>query len=163
MGSYNDDGIGLDLGLDPVFTPALYVDPTEPDIKTLLARNPLTPWPIKLPTELALGGEPLETTLARNDSTIDDYARWALMPAFRKALADAAKEIRENGSTFRGLCRSIAEDWLSELDTALHNPVIQFTSKLDAFKTLTKLAGLEPKEEKVQPNAGNMVNIQINL
>jgi hypothetical protein len=148
-----------DLPLDPLDVSVL----PDSDDDLLPCRQPLTPWPTKLPIELALGGEPLEETLCRFDVSIDDYAKWSYMPAFRKALSVAAKEIRENGVTFKRLCGIIAEDYLKDLDFALHDPKVPFVTKLSAFSTITKLAGLEPKDEKANPSNQNMVNIQINL
>jgi hypothetical protein len=123
----------------------------------------VTPWPTKLPFELALGGEPTLTTLDRYGVTEDEYARWSLMPAFRHALSDAMKEMRENGVSFKRMCAVIAEDYLAELDKSLHDPHIGFALKLNAFNAVTKLGGLEPVMQKETPNTANMVNIQINL
>ena len=168
MDTMGQDIFCLDLGLGgtpPSFTPDLYSFQDEtPPLQLPEPRNPLTPWPARLPFDLALGGEPQNDTLARHGVTEDDYVKWALMPSFRRALAAAAKEIRDDGVTFKRICASIAEDFLPELDARLHDKVVPFAQKLDAFKTVTRLAGLEPKEEKGPANQNsNLVNIQINL
>jgi hypothetical protein len=126
-----DDLYALDLGLgeSEPFNPEKCVTAELIEMEDLLNDStellparynpPLIPWPVKLPIDLALGGEPTEDTLARFEISQSDYDRWVAMPAFRKALSDASKEIRENGVTFKRLCGRIAEDYLGELDTAL--------------------------------------------
>lgn len=169
------DIFSLDLGLPadpaPSFTPKIQNLPAFTDFDcpeeitnypTL--REPLTPWPSRLPTEIALGADSLENILMRHDATEEDYINWAMMPAFRRALAEAAKDVRENGLTFKGLCRGIAEDFLPELDQKLHDKLVPFAQKLDALKSIVRWAGLEPKEDKnLAAQSQNLVNIQINL
>ena len=161
VANFNDDILGLDFGtpLKNAFIPMV----CDPEDSLPASRQPITPWPAKLPMELALGGEPTLMTLERYGVTEDEYARWSLMPAFRRALSEAMKEMRENGVTFKRLCVSIAEDFLGELDSALHDDKIGFAQKLDAFKTITKLGGLEPVVQKEAPSMANAVQININL
>ncbi len=162
MGNFNDDILGLDFApAQNAFIPMVCVPDDEP--LYTVPRQPVTPWPAKLPLELALGGEPTLNTLERYGVTEDDYAKWSLMPAFRRALSEAMKEMREQGLPFKRLCASIAEDFLGELDSKLHDPTIGFALKLDAFKTVTKLGGLEIQPVKEASNQANQVNIQINL
>ena len=125
---------------------------------------PLTPWPTRLPIDLAMGVETHEQVLLRHGVSAEDYQQWAMTLAFRRALAGAAKEVRDNGLTFKRLCASIAEDFLGEIDAKLHDPELGFTTKMDTFRTVAKLGGLEPKEDKAATSQNaNMVNIQINL
>ena len=139
-------------------------DPFSDDAPPTPERKPLTPWPPSLPVEIALGADSMDNILLRNGVTEEEDVGGTLTPAFRRALAEAAKDIRENGLTFRGLCRGIAEDFLPELDQKLHDKLIPFAQKLDALKSVVKWAGLEPKEEKAVASANsNLVNIQINL
>lgn len=174
------DSLGLDifdLGLDTTPAPirALNLQPhtnalfsSEPDDAellpaTLIPRSPLIPWPSNLPRELAMGGDSTEEILMRNGLTDEDYLRFSAMPAFRRALSDAAKEVREGGASFRVLCHGIALDFLPVLDEKLHDPTVALAQKLDAFKHVVKLAGLEPKEDKGSTGGAPQVNIQINL
>lgn len=127
-------------------------------------REPVTPWPAKLPLDLALGAEPPEQTLLRHNVKLEDYTRWTGMIAFRRALADAAKEVHEQGLSFKLQCAGIAQDFLEVLDSHLHDERTGFSAKMDAFKTVTKLAGLEPRDASKEAGVGaGLVNIQINL
>lgn len=151
--------------LDIDLAPALPYTTVEPDEITHSEgrREPILPWPSKLPLELALGAETPEEVLLRYNISEETYLQWATMPAFRRALAEAAKEVRENGLSFRVLCQGIAADFLPVLDQKLHAQDVKFGEKLDAFKHLTKLAGLEPKEVKDDNRSANLVQININI
>ena len=164
MAQFGEDIFGDDFGL-PVFTPAPFGMSGFDDVAETLpmVRTPLTPWPAKLPFELAIGGEPLIQTLDRHNCTEDDYARWALMPAFRRALSEAMKEMNEQGLPFKRVCAEIAKDFLTVIDQKLHDPDVGFALKMDTFKHIAKLGGLEPVQAKEAVTSGNMVNIQINL
>lgn len=150
--------VDLDDLILPLETPASHPLTPAP------GRTPPVPWPANLPLELALGADPQDQILARNGVSDDDFARWALSPAFRRALAEAARDVREQGLTFKMVCQGIASDFLQELDSCMHDPSIGFATRLDAFKTVTKLAGLEPKDQKDVGNQNaNLVQININL
>lgn len=161
MANFNDDILGLNFDAPPknAFIPMV----CDPEDYPPAQRQPITPWPVKLPLELALGGEPTLAILERNDVTEDEYAKWSLMPAFRRALSEAMKEMREQGVSFKRMCAVIAEDYLTELDRSLHDPHIGFALKLSAFNAVTKLGGLEPQPVKEAPSMANAVQININL
>ena len=140
--------------------------PMVPEEETLTPPAPRTsphPWPPRLPLDLALGAESQTQILDRYSISEDDFTRWALTPAFRRAVAEAARDVREQGLTFKLLCQSIAQDFLQELDACMHDKTIGFANRLDAFKTISKLAGLEPKDVKDQNTGANLVQININL
>lgn len=167
MGHYADDILGLDFTPPlpaPIADPPATLRVFDPFNEEPTTREPVYPWPPKLPYDLALGADTEEVILLRHGVTKDDYLRWALTHPFRRALAESAKDIRDNGVTFKRICAGIAEDFLGELDEKLHDPAVGFSTKMDAFRTVTKLAGLEPKEDKsAAPQSANMVNIQINI
>lgn len=134
-----------------------------PEVLPPTNRDSMTPWPSKLPLDLALGAESEEQILLRHNVSQDDYVRWAMTPAFRRALAEAAKDVREQGLSFKLLCQGIAMDFLPELDSKLHDPTVGFAAKMDAFKQITELAGLKIKEEKAPQQNANLVQININI
>lgn len=169
------DGVDIDdLGISmtdstTMFSPenahslTTYEPPEEPDTPPAYLSRTLTPWPPGLPRELAMGGESPEAIIERCGVLESDYIKWATIPAFRRALSDAAKEVREQGASFKILCQGIALDFLPVLDQQLHNDKIPLALKIDALKKIVEWSGLAPKEEKVAAGQANMVNIQINL
>lgn len=157
------------LSIDFPFTPPHIeeqdtYDLDQPYPVTSTSRPSLTPWPSNLPRELAMGGDTAENILERCGCSEADYVAWAQLPAFRMALSDAAKEVREHGASWRLLCQGIAMDFLPVLDTKLHDPLVPLALKLDALKQIVKWAGLEPKEEKAGAATGvPQINIQFNM
>ena len=149
----------MSIQIDDLILPMLPEESAAPPS----ARTSPHPWPPRLPLDLALGAESQDQILDRYSISNDDFARWALTPAFRRAVAEAARDVREQGLTFKLLCQSIAQDFLQELDACMHDKTIGFANRLDAFKTISKLAGLEPKDTKEQSTGANLVQININL
>ena len=150
----------MSLQIDDILLPVV---PEEESTTLPAPRTSPHPWPPRLPLDLALGAESQDQILDRYSISNDDFARWALTPAFRRAVAEAARDVREQGLTFKLLCQSIAQDFLQELDACMHDKTIGFANRLDAFKTISKLAGLEPKDTKEQSTGANLVQININL
>lgn len=148
----------LELGLDDSFH-----EPLGSPLPEIPSTRTLTPWPPSLPRELAMGGDSPENILERCGVKETDYIRWATMPSFRKALSDAAAEVREHGASWRVLCQGIAMDFLPTLDQKLHDTTVPLALKLDALKQIVRWAGLEPKEDKAAGTTANAINIQINL
>lgn len=169
------DGVDIDdLGISMIDSPSqfapedthsltIFNDPEHIEPPPAYTLRTLTPWPPGLPRELAMGGESPEEIMNRCGVSEADYIKWAAMPAFRRALSDAAKEVREQGASFKILCQGIALDFLPVLDQQLHNDRVPLALKIDALKKIVEWSGLAPREEKVQQGSANMVNIQINL
>ena len=149
----------MSIQIDDLILPMVPEEPLTPPAP----RTSPHPWPPRLPLDLALGAESQTQILDRYGISDDDFTRWALTPAFRRAVAEAARDVREQGLTFKLLCQSIAQDFLQELDSCMHDKTIGFANRLDAFKTISKLAGLEPKDVKDQNTGANLVQININL
>jgi len=118
-------------------------------------------WSPMLVMDLAIGVDDLETILTTHNLTKAELDRLFEVPTFRHEVAMMRREVRENGVTFGKKARIQAEQYLETLDLMMANPDTPPSVRLDIFKTLTKLAGLEPKnkEETQVPQ----VNIQINM
>jgi hypothetical protein len=121
-------------------------------------------WPAQLPVALALEVEDTPSILDRFGITPERFELLRPLPAFRKAVAEAQRDVREQGHTFKLKCKGIAEDFLDSLYVELQNPQVGLSTKVDVFKYLTKMGGLEPQVAAVsaQSNAP-VVQIQINL
>lgn len=121
-------------------------------------------WPAQFPVALALGVEEQADILTRFDISPERFEMLKPLPAFRKAVAEAQKEIREQGHTFKIKCKGIAEDFLDDLYLELQNPQVGLSTKVDVFKYLTRMGGLEPQAQVAgTQSSAPQVNIQINL
>jgi hypothetical protein len=145
-------------GDESVFLPTGFASPAEPKLHTL------SEWPAQLPVALALQVEDLPQILDRFGLTLERYKTLAPLPAFRKALAEAQRDVREKGHTFSIKCRGIAEDFLDTLYLALHDPSVGLSAKVDILKWLAKMGSLEPVVAQAAATS-SMPNIaiQINL
>lgn len=142
-----------------VFLPSYFDD--APATKAL---HPLSEWPAQLPIALALQVEDIPAILDRFGITPERFELLKPLPAFRKAVAEAQRDVREQGHTFKLKCKAIAEDFLDTLYLELQSDSVGLSTKVDVFKYLTKMGGLEPQAAAVAQGTGQpQVNIQINL
>lgn len=144
-----------------IFLPATL--PERGDAPEPAYKSTISQWPAELPMALALGVDDIPAILKKYHISPERFELLKPVPAFRKALSDAMREVREHGHTFRAKAAAIAEDFLETLDGELHNPSVGLSTKVDVFKYLTKVGNLEPKPEAPTQNQANTVNIQINL
>lgn len=125
--------------------------------------HPLSEWPAQLPMALALQVETVPEILDRFDITPERFELLKPLPAFRKAVSDAAREVRENGYTFKMKCRGIAEDFLDNLYQIMHDAATPISTKFEMMKYLVKMAGLEPAPVAAAQANQQAVQININL
>ena len=147
-----------------VFLPTLS-HPYDFDEETPLApKQYCSEWPAQFPMALALEVEDLPALLDRFQITPERFELLKPLPAFRKAVAEAQRDVREQGHTFKLKCKTIAEDFLDTLYLELQNDKVGLSTKVDVFKYLTRMGGLEPQaaSASVQSNAP-VVQIMINL
>lgn len=142
-----------------VFLPSYF----EPDEDTPVSYKTLSEWPAQLPVALALQVEDVPSILDRFNITPERFELLKPLPAFRKAVAEAQRDVREQGHTFKLKCKGIAEDFLDQLYIELQNPQVGLTTKVDVFKYLTKMGGLEPQVAAAATSTAPQVNIQINI
>jgi hypothetical protein len=165
------DLFGLDsLGVET--PPALEVE-EEPDFfaLSLAPRADITdvpagsdPWPPSFPLDIALGAEDEDKILLRHGVSQARYEDLKVMPVFRRALAEAQKEIADKGYSFKVKCRHMAEDFLAQLYKDFFGDRATLAQRHEVFKTTARLGELEPKDVKDGPAGGvPQVNIQINL
>jgi len=122
----------------------------------------LSEWPAQFPVALAMEVEDLPAILARFEITPERFELLKPLPAFRKAVAEAQRDVREQGHTFKLKCKGIAEDFLDNLYHELQNPQVGLSTKVDVFKYLTKMGGLEPVPVPATA-ASSAVAVQINI
>lgn len=158
MNLSEDDSFFSDLR--PGSSVSLYEDEEPTQLITLPSS-----WPAQLPMALAMDLEEEDEILARFSLTKERYELLKPLPAFRKALAEAQKDLRENGHTFKAKARVIAEDYLDHLyRDCLHKETVGISTKVDVWKYLVKVGGLEPAPAKLETSgAQSTVSIVINL
>jgi hypothetical protein len=116
-------------------------------------------WPPKLAMDLALG-DTHDHVIEVYGLTADQLDSILHNPAFRREVAKHEREIRENGVSFKQKARVQAEEYLIEIHNLINDPLVPPSVKLDAIKSVTKWAGLEPAPEKAQTQ--NVTNVQVN-
>jgi len=121
------------------------------------------PWTPALVFDVALGLEGIETILSRHDLTEAAWEHINSHPLFHRQVGVQARELSENGVSFRAKAKVQAEMYLVDLDHMISSPTTDQKVKLDAIKYVTKVADLEPRADKTESNGAPQVNIQINL
>lgn len=129
------------------------------------AFKPMTPteasFDPRLAFEVALGHMPIEEIYPRYQLTEFDWMRLAVQPTFKHAVIKYQEEISEQGISFRMKARVQAESYLKDAHLLIKHPMTPPTVKADMIKWTTKVADLEPKQNK--DDTGTTFNLQINL
>jgi hypothetical protein len=130
--------------------------------KSTGAQSP-NPWDPRLVMDLTLAIDSHEEILERYGLTDAQYNRLMEVPSFRRDLAVALRDNRENGVSYAAKARVQAESYLVHVDELVNDQTVAASTRLDAVKWITKMGRLEPKEEKSSENSGVQVNLQINF
>lgn len=180
--NYNDEMWGLE-SLGVIQTPSPAVRP-EPDLFGDLlpgqslpislepnqsfeeeppTKTPMTPWPTRLPQELALGLEDEASILDRYAISQERYNALKQNLSFRRALAEAQKQVRDEGLVFKNICGRMSDEMLENIYLQFFDPKTSLTLKHELFKTVSKYAGREPQPVKDAGQVTQAVQININL
>jgi hypothetical protein len=135
--------------------------------------QPPTPWQLddvtllRLANELARNIYPIEDTLSRfglsvfvfqkfirPNATFERYFREA--HALWTASANATERIQVKAQV-------LFEEWMSEADRLFHAETQPLSGKVDLFKTVSRIAGLEQGKDGKTVQPGERVVVQINL
>lgn len=134
-----------------------------PQFLASVPKKSLNQWPPALIIDLALELDCTEDILTRYSLVQSDLDKLYRTPAFRRDVGMMQRELRENGVTFSRKAALQAENYLDNMDTLMFTSETPASTKLEIFKTMTKLGKLEPKEDKDDGNQGTQINVQINL
>lgn len=124
------------------------------------AVQPLSPWPVKLPFDVAFG-EPNDVLCERYKLAPEELEQFFLNAVFRREVSDYATVIREEGVSFRAKAKLQAEMYLEDTHRIITNDNVAPSVKLDAIKSMVKWAGYEPKPEATQSQAGQKTQLVI--
>ena len=123
--------------------PALHIDP-------------------KFVFELAAGMEEPDSIASRYRYTPEGWATLKDDENFKKIVEAKRSELQKSGYTFRLKAALAAESLLDDVYLGAKDMDASLSAKLEAFKYLTKIGGLEPKEDKAQQQ-GSGFTIRIDL
>jgi hypothetical protein len=112
--------------------------------------------------ELASGIEEPAHVAKRYHYTEEAWQSLQQDESFKKVVEAKRTELQKSGYTFRLKAALAAEDLLDEVYLGAKSPDASLSAKLESFKYLTKIANLEPKEDK-NAIAGPAFSIKIDL
>lgn len=117
----------------------------------------------RLAYELALRMEPAEEVFQRYG--YDEAAALALMesPAFAGLLDRVAKDVQENGLSFKAKARAQAEDLLAHSYDLATDPLCSAAVRADLIKWTAKVAGLEPTSKDTEKTGGGGLTLNISF
>lgn len=104
--------------------------------------------PPEMIVAIAQGLEEPDDIAARHGFTGDKWEKLKNWKPFITAVAEHRSELERSGYTFRVKARFMAEDLLEETFVKAKNPETSLAQKLQVTQFLTRVAGLEPKEDK---------------
>jgi hypothetical protein len=104
--------------------------------------------------EVALGIDKPEAVIAKYGYACDAAAALVLNPAFMATVAKYKEEVMAGGVSFKLKAKIQAEDLLSHSYLIATDPEAPMAVRADLIKWTTRVAGLEPKEEKGTGNGG---------
>jgi hypothetical protein len=143
--------------------------PSNPEVDELEAFLALPdPTTADIPQELiwhiAAGLEDPEIVAKRFGYEGQTWEKLKANKPFQVAVAAQASEFEANGMTFKNKSKLIAADLLERLYALARHRDTSIVQLHDIFKTITKLADLEPKSEKnAAADTGPRFSININL
>ncbi len=111
---------------------------------------------------IALGMEDDLIVAARHGLSVEQYQELAAAPWFQLQVAAKRSEFAKNGVTFKAKSAWMAGDILDQVYLLASSSDASLSQKHEVLKTLSKLGGLEPKEEK-QVHTGPGFSISIDL
>ena len=97
---------------------------------------------------MALGIDAPERVIAKYGLEPDEAAALMLNPAFAMTVAKYKEEVTASGISFKLKAKIQAEDLLSHSYLIATDPEAPMAVRADLIKWTTRVAGLEPKEDK---------------
>ena len=135
--------------------------PSPPVVRT--GYNSTNPWDPRLILDLAIGLDDLPTILTRYELSEREFNLLSDTPLFRRDLAMAMREVRENGASFSCKARFQAESYLAVMDEMVYDLSTPANVRLETIRSAVRWGRLEPKEDKESGVGASAINIQINF
>lgn len=127
-------------------------------------RSGVNQWDPRFILDLAIGVDSMPEILSRYGITPAEFDALSQTTVFRRELALAIRDARENGLSFAQKAKVQAESYLEAIDQMVYDVATPASTRLEAIRSMVKWGRLEPKEDKGDgPNTGQPINIQINF
>ena len=120
-------------------------------------------WDPRMILDLAIAVDDITVILPRYGLTEAEFNILSETPVFRRELAMAMREARENGLPFANKAKYQAESYLEVLDELVYSAETPASVRLEAIRSTVKWARLEqPTGAEAQGNAPQ-ISVQINF
>lgn len=116
--------------------------------------------PAEMVLQIACGMEPPVDIAARFGFSDEEFGVLCQWQPFRDQVEAKRAELKQSGYTFRMQNAFFAEDLSKDLYVIAKGNDVPFSQKLDAYKTFTRYAGLEPQAQ-AQVQTGNGFSVSI--
>jgi len=150
-------------------TPPPQVELLQKEDSTPTGRDSLTtphtsinPWDPRLVMDLAIGVDGLDEILPRYTITEQEFEILSNTQAFRRDLALAMRDARENGLPFANKAKVQAESYLDVLDDLVYNIGTPANVRLEAIRSIVKWGRLEPQKDNTA-DVANATQINVNI
>lgn len=125
-------------------------------------RQSVNPWDPRLVSDLALGVDSTEEVIDRYGLSKDEFERLCEVPAFRRDLSVAVRDLRENGTAYSERCKVMSSTYLERLDQLIYDNATPASTVLATVQFIATMGKLVPKETKADTsNNATQVNISI--
>lgn len=118
--------------------------------------------PVEMVLQLATGMEDEYAVAGRFGFSRDKYTALSMWGPFQQELERKRAELQQSGQTFRMKMNYMASDLADDLYLRAKSNEVPLLQKLETFRTMAKLADLEPKAN-AQVQAGPGFSITINF
>ena len=121
-------------------------------------------YPTSLPHDLAccVADEEVEALRLKYEMTPAQFEYILERHDFKREFSEWRQRLISEGNSFKLKLRAMAEEYLPRLHQLMHSELTTPSIKVDAFKYITKVAGLEPKKEEEQnQDSGPKIIIKI--
>ena len=135
------------------------------NLPTPLVPAPVPPtcqWDPRLVLDLAIAVDDLSVILARYDLSEAEFNLLSDTPVFRRELALAMRDARENGVGFQVKAKIQAESYLSVLDSLVYDSNTPASVRLECIRSAVQWGALLPKEAKAD-STQNATQINVNI
>jgi len=113
--------------------------------------------------DLAIAVDDITVILPRYGLTEAEFNLLSETPVFRRELAMAMREARENGLPFANKAKYQAESYLEVLDELVYSAETPASVRLEAIRSTVKWARLEVEKGAESGSNAPQINVQINF